>query len=332
MPQQAYLHQADVEEEVEQNQRFSLGIYTQSGECAAGFAEEARAAGFVPSPAHLLRLCADGAGPLDDVVAIECDYPSSAEISALHRLDMAAARSATPTIIVTTPQALDTVFGCMERSHAQILVGATAAQRALALSQAVMHVSGSSLREMDKEASHALLHLTRQVEQLASRLGGLSELGPRPDAGSLHERTFGTAHERSDEHALLASPQPQPAKRTSRPPLPDPRLIHRIIKRRQLRHRFFEGDLFADPAWDMLLDLTAARAEHRRVSVTSLCIASGVPTTTALRWIAQLVEMGLFQRLKDDQDKRRVFIALSDSAADAMARYFAQVQEDALLG
>jgi len=36
----------------------------------------------------------------------------------------------------------------------------------------------------------------------------------------------------------------------------------------------------ADPAWDMLLDLTAARAESRAVSVSSLCIAAGVPTTT----------------------------------------------------
>ena len=48
--------------------------------------------------------------------------------------------------------------------------------------------------------------------------------------------------------------------RATRPPLPDPRLVRRIIRQRQLRARFFEADLFADPAWDMLLDLTAARA------------------------------------------------------------------------
>ena len=75
----------------------------------------------------------------------------------------------------------------------------------------------------------------------------------------------------------------------------------------------------------MLLDLTAARAEHQRVSVTSLCIASGVPPTTALRWIGQMTESGLFQRVEDDADRRRAFIALSDRSADAMARYFAAV-------
>jgi len=59
--------------------------------------------------------------------------------------------------------------------------------------------------------------------------------------------------------------------------------------------------------------------------VTSLCIASGVPPTTALRWISQLTEAGLFERIEDDSDRRRAFIALSEKAADAMARYFAEL-------
>jgi DNA-binding MarR family transcriptional regulator len=79
----------------------------------------------------------------------------------------------------------------------------------------------------------------------------------------------------------------------------------------------------------MLLDLTAAHAEHRRVSVTSLCLASGVPPTTALRWVQQMTESGLFERVADSADKRRVFISLSDRAADAMARYFSEIDVEA---
>ena len=79
----------------------------------------------------------------------------------------------------------------------------------------------------------------------------------------------------------------------------------------------------------MLLDLTAARAEHSRVSVTSLCIASGVPPTTAMRWIGQMVEAGLFERVEDDSDRRRALIALTEKAADAMARYFAELGRSA---
>ena len=101
--------------------------------------------------------------------------------------------------------------------------------------------------------------------------------------------------------------------------------MRQIIRQRHARARYFDSELFADPAWDILLDLTAARAEHKRVSVTSLCIASGVPPTTALRWIAQMTEAGLLERVEDESDKRRAFIALTDRAADAMARYFAEV-------
>jgi len=111
--------------------------------------------------------------------------------------------------------------------------------------------------------------------------------------------------------------------------LPDPRLVRRIIQQRQLRARFFDGDLFADPAWDMLLDLTAARVEHVRVSVTSLCIASGVPPTTALRWITQMNDAGLFERVEDETDRRRAFIQLTDRAVEAMARYFHELGKHA---
>ena len=117
--------------------------------------------------------------------------------------------------------------------------------------------------------------------------------------------------------------------RRPRAPLPDPRLIHRIIRQRRLRDRYFESELFADPAWDILLDLTAARAEHRRVSVSSLCIAAAVPSTTGLRWIAQMTEMGILVREQDEEDKRRAFIALSDEVAEAIARYFDELGQDA---
>ncbi|MEP3760388.1 MAG: winged helix DNA-binding protein, partial [Marinomonas sp.] len=117
---------------------------------------------------------------------------------------------------------------------------------------------------------------------------------------------------------------------SEKPALPDPRHVRQVIRQRQARSRFFDDGLFGDPAWDMLLDLTASRAEHQAVSVTSLCIASGVPATTALRWVKQMVEVGLFERTEDESDKRRAFIGLSDKAADAMAQYFAQFRSQGL--
>lgn len=102
--------------------------------------------------------------------------------------------------------------------------------------------------------------------------------------------------------------------------------IRAIIKRRRDRDRYFPAELFSDPAWDMLLDLTAARLERRVVSVSSLCIAAAVPTTTALRWIRNLCDLGLFERNTDPDDLRRGLITLSDTTAARMLDYLASIR------
>ena len=89
------------------------------------------------------------------------------------------------------------------------------------------------------------------------------------------------------------------------------------------RSAAFGADLFADPVWDMMLDLLAARLEGRAVRTSSLCIAAGVPTTSALRWIRELTERGLFVRVPDPNDRRGVLIELSDEAAERLMEHLA---------
>ena len=69
-----------------------------------------------------------------------------------------------------------------------------------------------------------------------------------------------------------------------------------IIRLRRRRDRLFGSDLFGEPAWDMLLELYAAELAQRRECVSGLCCASGVPATTALRWITLLVNAGWVTR------------------------------------
>ena len=54
-----------------------------------------------------------------------------------------------------------------------------------------------------------------------------------------------------------------------------------------------------------------------------------VPPTTALRWIAQMTEAGLLERIEDETDRRRAFIALSDRAAEAIAVVVGAAHESA---
>jgi DNA-binding MarR family transcriptional regulator len=113
-------------------------------------------------------------------------------------------------------------------------------------------------------------------------------------------------------------------------PVDEPRVdaayIRAMIRARRLRDQYFRRAMFADPAWDMLLDLMAARLERNRVAVSSLCIAAAVPATTALRWIKALTDQGLFMRRADPQDGRRVYIELSDETARALNAYLRAVQ------
>ncbi len=107
--------------------------------------------------------------------------------------------------------------------------------------------------------------------------------------------------------------------------------VRSVIRARRLRGRFFSEDLFADPAWDMLLDLLQAEIAQLRVPVSSLCIAAAVPATTALRWLKSMTDKGLFVRRADPHDGRRVFVELSRDASAAMRRYFAEVGRPAVV-
>lgn len=175
-----------------------------------------------------------------------------------------------------------------------------------------------AVASLSDEHHQRLLQLSEQVGRIAEHL---DLLGHRVDgSGSLirfddPESTCLDDYAHGGDRSL----------RKVKPPLPDQRLVRKILRHREMRRQFFEAELFGDPAWDILLDLVAARAEHKRVSVTSLCIASGVPPTTALRWIAHMTQLGLLVRVEDERDRRRSFVELSDAAADAMARYFAEM-------
>lgn len=100
------------------------------------------------------------------------------------------------------------------------------------------------------------------------------------------------------------------------------KLVRRLIRKRRHRDQFFPSDLFADPAWDMMLDLYAAHYERREISVSSLCIAAAVPATTALRWIKTMVDDGRFLRIADPHDGRRIIVSLSEETRCRLDEYF----------
>lgn len=90
---------------------------------------------------------------------------------------------------------------------------------------------------------------------------------------------------------------------------------------RRSRELCFAANIFAEPAWDMLLDLYVQRHRGRAVSIHSLCIAAAVPATTALRWIRKLDQCGLVARARSAHDNRVIHVALTANGLAAMERY-----------
>lgn len=295
----------------------AVSIFSDREAMLAEMRDDVAAAGFTMRETGSLKRALDGdARPLGELVMLDCPELDGAGMAALCHLDSRVARSGAQMVVATNADALEDVFACCAQSGAQILVNPRRADRIIALGRMLAEGGSSRVRELSEEDRLTLLRLTEQVGQIAEKLERFSSPVSPPPASSGAAFSFtpaGDARKIDDSEKLV---------RNMRPPLPDPRLVRKIIQQRQLRARFFDGDLFADPAWDMLLDLTAARVEHVRVSVTSLCIASGVPPTTALRWISQMTDAGLLERIEDETDRRRAFIQLTDKAIEAMSRYF----------
>lgn len=93
------------------------------------------------------------------------------------------------------------------------------------------------------------------------------------------------------------------------------------LNRRRARLDFFDSALFSEPAWEILLDLFVATLDDKRVSVTSACLATSCPPTTALRWIGILEKKGLIFRSEDPRDQRRSWLSMTEKGEFRMRSY-----------
>ena len=217
--------------------------------------------------------------------------------------------------------------------NVQFLIDADATDRLIALAAARQTRSGVLHDVARGDAMERIDRLQEEVARISRLLGDLAAQG----GAGLPGATTGF-HARSDDFADYPGQVRSPSRDFAAMPrsfVPEERLldrqrakaVRRMLRQRRMREQYFPADLFADPAWDMLLDLYAARLERQPVSVSSLCIAAAVPATTALRWIKTMTDAGLFLREADPHDGRRIFIALSDGACDALGRYFEALDE-----
>ncbi|AMK23191.1 MULTISPECIES: winged helix DNA-binding protein [Sphingomonadaceae] len=97
------------------------------------------------------------------------------------------------------------------------------------------------------------------------------------------------------------------------------RIAHLFLSALRLREDIFGEGLFADPAWDILLDLHGAEAREENVNVTSF---SPMAPSTSARWAQILSKKGLVVRTRDPKDRRRIHLRLTPQGRALMRTYF----------
>jgi predicted transcriptional regulator len=281
-------------------------------------AVDARLLDVVPANAAASRL----ALTVDvDVVLVDCRARSAGLEALVMRLDALAHANNFAIIFVTGMQSLDVADSVVSAPSALIVCEPQEHDLVVALFSALrqrqlpnrLHDSGphGEARRLQKLADD-VHRLTHMLESFV-RDGKPAFLGDGQKDGT------GTT--------LLGSPSTSYSVQPPETSTPEDiaikaEQVRAILRARRLRDQLLPGDLFADPAWDIMLDLMAAHLEGNSVSVSSLCIAAAVPPTTALRWIQQLTDRGLLLRRADQHDGRRIFITLSQRGLAAIRTWF----------
>jgi DNA-binding MarR family transcriptional regulator len=160
----------------------------------------------------------------------------------------------------------------------------------------------NDILDIDPDTNAASIALANELALIAKRLSSLAN-GP--------------------DHAKKSQLQ----HREPTQPLSLGRIADRLYRDRRARTKCFAPELFADPAWDILLDLFRAHQSKREISMSSLCIAADVPATTALRWIKALECQGMIKRSDDPSDGRKTLVQLTEAAELAMRDYVLQFAE-----
>ncbi|MGQ0590785.1 MAG: hypothetical protein ACT4N8_14870 [Sphingosinicella sp.] len=272
-------------------------LYGDGDEAFARARLTAKLAGLRVAGMRVIGEAGDSAEPPAARPIVEAGLETPALIALLDKLQREATELGLPAVVAAPAGLVDLVFARAGHPAIELLVDADERARVEAYASVAMPWP-DQLHDVGREGQELLQKLSEDVGRLANMLASLSD----------------------EEAAELVAARPSVGAEEREDGL-EPGEIRALIRARRLRDQYFSGELFADPAWDMLLDLMAARLERKRVAVSSLCIAAAVPATTALRWIKVLTDRGLFVRSADPQDGRRVYIELSDETARALAAY-----------
>lgn len=94
----------------------------------------------------------------------------------------------------------------------------------------------------------------------------------------------------------------------------------RLLQQCRERDAMLRDLVGGEPTWQMLLHLLVEHEDGSAVSVPSLCLASGMPIATALRWLSALEEAGKVLLIPGPTRRHQCRVELTPAAADQLRR------------
>ncbi len=145
--------------------------------------------------------------------------------------------------------------------------------------------------------SMAPRHLADKLREVAEQLHNLSE-------------TFEPFSDNSDPVALANLSDAQ---------MHD--ICRKIYAARRRRDEFFPVELFAEPAWDILLDVFIHQTDGGPLSVKQACIGAHVANSTALRYLRLLQDENFISIAPCKEDRRARKVRMTSQGFRKMRDY-----------
>lgn len=98
----------------------------------------------------------------------------------------------------------------------------------------------------------------------------------------------------------------------------------RLYAERRRRDALFPGDLFGEPAWDLLLAMFTAREKGTPMILCRAYKAAGVSDTTGRRLLDRMEQDGLITRRRAPRSRKMRVVELTDTAVERLIDYLAR--------
>lgn len=221
-------------------------------------------------------------------------------------------------IIVTGQASMDTAISALRLEAVDYLFKPVLPQNLLAAVRQAMQksrsLSSTHSQGHGDSCGKQLLSLAQTARSLAMELGRISQ-------GTF----FGSAVQAAVPAAIGGERTNASVQAYMQDRAQDHDSLRYLMTLQEVRSGIFGEALLPDAAWEMLVELMLAKLTGRRIAVTSLCLASKAPVTTALRRIDDLLDAGLVVRLPDPSDRRRSYMELSATGQQKMRDFLAHV-------